>query len=243
MVGSIEVREFKKISLEGGTVLDGFPSVGLATSIAATYLISTLNLDQVAALESERFPPLSMVYDSKPKFPARIYASDKWRIAVFLAEFSPDPHLDREIAKTMLGWAREHYCSLVISPVEMPLGQEKEEVGEEVFGVGSTERARQRLRKSGINELGVGIVAGVAGVLLNEGRWSDFDIISLGVRSHKEYPDARAAAKVVEAIDKLLPDLQIDVKPLYEEAEAIETRLKALRTQAKPVQPPPGIYG
>jgi len=221
--------------------LDGFPSIGLVTSIAATYLISTLNLDQVAALESERFPPLSMVYDSKPKFPARIYASDKWKIAVFLAEFSPDPHLDREIAKTILGWAREHHCSLVISPVEMPLEQEKDKV--EVFGVGSTERARQRLRESGINELGVGMVAGVAGILLNEGRWSEFDIISLGVRAHKEYPDARAAAKVVEAIDKLLPDLQIDVKPLYEEAEVIEARLKALRTQAKPVQPPPGIYG
>jgi predicted ATP-grasp superfamily ATP-dependent carboligase len=50
---------------------------------------------------------------------------------------------------------------------------------------------------------------------------------------------------VVEAIDELLPQIKLDVSPLYREAERIESRLKAFREQAKPVESPrpPAVYG
>lgn len=238
----IEIRDFKKIDLEGAMVVDGFPSVGLVSSIVATYLISTLNLDQIAALDSPYFPPISMVYDSKPKFPARIYASDTSKLAVFLAEFTPHPYLDRAIAKTILTWAREHYCSLVLSAVGIPIEGEPEASWEpETQGVGSTDRARQRLSESDIRQLKVGIIGGISGILLNEARWSNFDIISLTVGAHKQFPDARAAAKIIEALNKLKPELGIDVKPLLKQAEEIENRLKILRKQAAPVEVPPRV--
>jgi len=234
----IEIRDFKKMNLEGAMVVDGFPSVGLVSSIAATYLISSLNLDQVAALDSPHFPPISMVYDSRPKFPARIYASDTLRLAVFLAEFTPSLHLHREIAKTILSWARERYCSLIVSPVGIPVEGEPD-ASAEPLGVGSTDRARERLSKCGIQQLKVGIIGGISGILLNEGRWSNFDVISLTVGAHKQFPDARAAAKVIQALNKLKPEFKIDVKPLLDEAEEIENRLKVLRKQATPVEMPP----
>jgi predicted ATP-grasp superfamily ATP-dependent carboligase len=49
--------------------------------------------------------------------------------------------------------------------------------------------------------------------------------------------DAMAAAKIIEAIDKLLPEIKIDVKPLYEQAKQIEEQLRKLRVQAKPAEP------
>jgi len=88
----------------------------------------------------------------------------------------------------------------------------------------------------------VGMIAGVAGTLLNEGRWAEFDVICLVARARPEIPDARAAARIIETLDKLIPDMQVDVKPLYEEAERIEERLKLLRKQASPVQPPTNLY-
>jgi uncharacterized protein len=238
----IEIRDFKKMDLEGAMVVDGFPSVGLVSTIVATHLISNLHLDQIAALDSEHFPPISMVYDSKPKFPARIYASESVKLAVFLAEFTPAPQLARDIAKTMLSWTREHYCSLIVSPVGIPM-EEKPETPEKIepLGVGSSERARQRLAKSGIEQLRVGIIGGISGILLNEGRWSNFDVISLTVKAHRQYPDARAAAKVIEAVNKLKPELKIDTKPLLDQAEEIENRLKILRQQAAPVEAPPRL--
>jgi uncharacterized protein len=238
-LAEIEIHEFKRMNLEGATVVDGFPSVGLVSSIVATSLISTLNLDQIAALDSKEFPPLSMVYETRPKFPARIYASEQLKLAVFLSEFTPEPHLDRSLATTILSWARENYCSLIVSPVGVPNGEDsKNLLGQEPLGVGSTDRARLRLSKAGIEPLRVGIIGGISGILLNEGRWSNFDVISLAVGAHKQFPDARAAAKIVQSLNKLQPEFKMDVKPLLDQAEEIENRLKVLRKQAAPVEIP-----
>jgi len=249
-LSEIEVRKFKDLDLKGGAVIDGFPSVGLANTIAANFLIAKLNLDQIAALDSRLFPPLSMVYASKPKFPARIYASDKLKIAVFLAEFKPPTVLDRLIANTMLAWAQQQHCKLIISPVGVPVEEQGSEGGPavdyfpEVAGVGSTDGAREELKKCGIPQLHTGMVAGASGVLLNEGRWTGFDVISLLIGVRTDIPDAKAGAKIIEAINKLLPQIKLEVKPLYEEAEKIDEHLKVLRRQAKPVEPvaPRGIY-
>ncbi len=50
----IEVRRFKNMNLEGGAVIDGFPSVGLVSTIAASYIIASNTLDQIAALDSSQ---------------------------------------------------------------------------------------------------------------------------------------------------------------------------------------------
>jgi uncharacterized protein len=237
---TIEIREFKKITLEGSTVIDGFASFGLVSSITATYLVDSFNLDQIAALDSPHFPPVSLVYDSKPKFPARIYASEAPKLAVFLSEFTPHAHLARDLAKTVLSWAREHYCSSIVSPVGIPI-EEGSDIppGPEPHGVSSTDRARERLNQAGIAQLQLGIIGGISGILLNEGRWNNFDVISLTVGAHKEFPDARAAAKVIEALNRLHQELKIDVKPLLKQAEEIESRLRILRSQVTPVETPP----
>lgn len=242
---SVEINEFKKMRLNGATVIDGFPSISLINTIAANYLVATLDLDQIAALDSDMFPAVSMIYASKPKFPARIYASENFKIVVFLSEFRISPDLYRPLAKTLLDWAKNESCSLVISPVEWPM--EFFKMAEEdlvVQGVGSTDRARNRLTSNGIKQLRFGMIPGISGLLLNEGRWANFDTISLVVPVHPEIPDVKAAVKVVEVIDKLIPEIEIDISSLYQEAEKITERIKALRRQARPVesQPPTGMY-
>ena len=44
-MSSIEVRELKPVNLKGGTVIDGFPSVGLANAIASECIIESLQLE------------------------------------------------------------------------------------------------------------------------------------------------------------------------------------------------------
>ncbi|MCP8315879.1 MAG: proteasome assembly chaperone family protein [archaeon] len=240
----IELREFKKMKLNGATIIDGFPSVGLVNTIAANYLLAALNLDQIAALDSDRFPAVSMIYANKPKFPARIYASEELKTVVFLSEFRILPHLYRPLAKTLLNWAKEQRCSLIISPVGYPV--ELLSISEEpvVQGVGSTDRARQRLISSSIKQLSIGIIPGISGLLLNEGRWANFDVISLIIPIQPDIPEVKAAVKAVEMINKLIPEIEVDVAPLYKEAERIAERLKVLREQARPIesQPPWGVY-
>ncbi len=246
----IETRKFKDMDLREGTILEGFPGIGIVGPIAATYLIDYLNMDQICALDSEDFPPTSMVYANKPKFPARIYANSEHKIGLFLSEFTPSPMLHRPIAKKLLIWAKEQHCKRFICMEGLP-SETDNEPGDEgardinVFGIGSTDDARRELKKAGINQLETGIIYGVSGVLLNEGRWENFDVITLLAEAYVNLPDALAAAKILEALDKLIPDIKIDTKPLLEQSKKFEEHLKVLRKQVKPPlsEPYKAMYG
>jgi len=235
----IEIRKFKDLDLKDGTILEGFPGVGLVSAIAATYLIDLLELDQICAMDSEHFPPTSMIYASKPKFPARIYASSEHKIALFLSEFTPSVELHRPIAKKLLEWAKEQQCKRFICMEGLPTESKVDPGGEEarrinVFGIGSTDDARKELEKADIKQLKAGMIYGVSGVLLNEGRWENFDVITLSAEAFAEMPDALAAARILEALDKLMPNIKIDTKPLLEQSKKFEEHLKGLRKQVEP---------
>ncbi len=232
-ITEIEVRKFKDLDLRGGTVLEAIPTVGLASTIACSYLISNLKLDQISAMDSAEFPPISMIYSKKPKFPARIYAREDLKIAVFISEVPLPAVLHRPLAKTLLAWTRDQGSQEIICMEGLPLS----EAGKKplrLWGVGSTDKARDRLSASGIEQLETGMITGVSGVLLNEGRWVRFNVISLVAETRPFLPDALAAAKLVEGVDRLLPQVTIPLEPLYEQAEMIQAHLSTLREQAKP---------
>lgn len=66
-IGSqIEIHTIKKVSLKGGTLIDGFPSGGLN--------------DLASVMDSPSFPPISMVYDGIANFPTRIYANEDLKL-------------------------------------------------------------------------------------------------------------------------------------------------------------------
>ena len=113
-----------------------------------------------------------------------------------------------------------------------------------MWGVGSTDGANGAIESAGISFLETGIVSGVAGVLLNEGRWAKFQVIALLAEARAYMPDAHAAAKLVQTADKLLPEVEIELAPLLEEAKELEAHLQALKEQAKPVtaEPPDSLY-
>lgn len=233
----IFVYKFKDLRLEGATIINGFPTGGLVSTIAANYLIGALKLDQIGALDSEAFPPVSMIYANKPKFPARIYAGEESKVVVFLSEFTPFLSLARPIAELMVTWAKEYRCSRIIAP-EVITVDESEARDLEVYGVGSTDNTREVMKKLEIKKFMRGMITGISGVLLNEGRRIGFDVYSLVAAVKPEVSDARAAAKVTEVIGKLTPVIKIDVEPLYEEAEKIEKFIKRLREQARTATEP-----
>lgn len=230
------------MNLTNGTVLEAFPSVGLVSTIASSYLISTLNLDQICALESEEFPPISMVYSTKPKFPARIYAREDLLLAIFISEFPPPTKLHRPIAKRLLSWTQDEGCRRIICLEGLPKAKPEEKKSEpELWGVGSNTAAREELDNGGVPQLEVGMISGVSGVLLNEGRWANFNVISLLAEAMPNFPDAHAAAKLVEGVNKLIPEIEIESQPLIKQAAEMERYLNTLKEQAKPAMSEPSV--
>lgn len=278
-MSDIRIFELKKTNLRGATVIDGFPSIGLVSSIVANYLVNALELEQIGIMDSNFFPSISLIRNAQPLNTVRIYASERVRgtdeedvdqIVVFISEFQPPPNLIKPISSAILDWIQEQRCTRLISPeglviereedeIELPVEDEKskEEVEDdieskiknlELFGVGSTPGARKLLEDNDISPFIEGVITGVAGVLLNEGKRRDFDVISLLAEAHSNYPDARAAARIIEVLDRLVLNIHIDSKPLYKEAEAIEMQIKSIRSQAKTSKvmkapPSPRMYG
>jgi len=56
-----------------------------------------------------------------------------------------------------------------------------------------------------------------------------------------DLPDARAAVGLVKTLDELLPEITMDLKPLQEQATALEGHLTRLKEQAKPIVRPEPI--
>src|SRR3972149_11764576 len=105
-MADIDLRTFKEVDLKGGIVIPALPSVGLVSTIAATYMISALKMDQIMAVDSDDFPPLSMVYAHKPKYPVRVYAAPAARLGCFISEIPLPARAHRAIARTLLEWSK-----------------------------------------------------------------------------------------------------------------------------------------
>jgi len=243
----IEIRSFKELDISGGVFIEAFPSEGFVPTVVGSYIIGSLNLDQIAVMDSIWIPPVSMIYAQRPEFPARIYASSLHKIAVCISEVTMPVYLDRFIAKSILSWVDGQGCSLAVSLCRRSraaeANTEQRRVG--VLGVGSTDRARQILMDNGIPQLDFGVIPGITGALLNESKWNSTDLIALIVETYGEVSAARIAAAMVEAVDVLLPQIDLPVAQLCIEAEEIESRLKILREQAELAQSSirPSPYG
>jgi len=246
----VRIFEVKRIDVEGAIVIDGFPSVGLVSSIVANYLIDTLGMEQIGIVESPAFPTVSLVRNGQPQHPVRIYAGHPGtlkgehlpdKIVAFVSEFHPAPTIIHSLATTMLDWVQEQRCGMLVSPegliVESPTptlkggrGARLPEV--KVYGVASTRKARDLYIDPNVLPFNEGVITGIAGVLLNEGRRRGFDVLTLLAEAQADYPDARAAAKVIETINRILLRSPLDPVPLYSEAERIEQQLRAIQKRA-----------
>ena len=256
-VYDVEINEMRRMDLEGATIVDGFPSVGLVSSIATNYIIKLLNLKEIGVMDSDGFPHVTLVRESVPLSPVRIYAGERTSkgelIVAFVSEFQSPPELIRPISRALVDWAVERKCKMIISPeglVVDPDLKEKAELSEVVFAIGSTDRAREMLSRKHFQTFDEGVITGVAGMLLIEGFAQDFDVITLLAEAHPDFPDAGAAALVLEAMDDLVLGMDFDTKPLFEEAQRIEARLKEVQAQAaaRPRKPAaavvkPDMYG
>ena len=248
----VEICNFEDVDIKGATVIAGFPSIGLVSTIAANYLIDALNLKQIGCVTSAQFPALSVVHTGEPLSPVRIYAGEQGynkKIVVFVSEFKPKPNLINSISETIMKWANDKDCKLLISPEGMVVEGKSVQGGVDVeaYAIGSTENARNMLLEKKIAQFKNGIIAGVSGVLLNIGKQQNFNVISILAEAHPNYPDAKAAAAAINVM-ALLMGIEINVTPLYEESERIEKQLQKFHKQAKPMvsaaqAPQPSMYG
>jgi uncharacterized protein len=250
-MANVEIVELKRMDLRGAVVIDGFPSIGLVSSIVANYLIALLKMEYIAVMDSDSFPTLSLIRNGEPLGPARVYArpnlkEGEQQVVVFSTELQPSANLLRDIGTAIVDYAISRKCRLIISAggliIEREEGAPPDEKGEiAVYGVGSTESAKALLMKADAEPFLEGVISGTAGVLLNEGKRRGMDVVTLLAEAKPDTADARAAALILAAIDQMVLGMHLNVEPLCKEAERLEAQLKIIHRDAeRKSRPQPG---
>jgi uncharacterized protein len=228
------IKTLKKMNLKGGTVIDGFATSGITNTIASECILHSINTQLIATIESSYFSQLSVIRNSVPYFPVRIYANEELRTSIFISEISIDPSLYFLIGNTMLNWAMDNECDLVISSSNIVNPQQAKDVNSteySIAGIGNTAQARNRLSDSKISLLKNGTIGGIPAVLLNQSSQLDIDVIILLVKITEGIPDFRAAAELSATISRLVPGVSCNVPLLLQEAEKIEKEITKIKTQ------------
>jgi uncharacterized protein len=228
----IKIRKLKEINIEDGVVFDGFHGIGLTSTIAIGCFINSLKTELVGILDSPLFPPISVIYNTKPNFPARIYANEEKKLAFFVSEAILESSAYRQIAHTILKWSNYNKCKTVISVASREIEKEDRTKKEpSLYVISNSQIIMKELNDIGILPLKNGTVNGIPGVLLNESNWNNIDVVVFVVDIISGVPDFRAAANVAQVVSKIVPEAYCEIKPLIKEAEDIENNLKMIRSQ------------
>jgi len=210
----------------------GFPSVGLSSVIATESMIQTSQFKLAGIIDSDVFPPISLIKNGKPNYPARLFVNDEIKVAAFLSHIAVENSLHRIVARKMLNWAKKEKISLIISSV--PVKSTKN--NDEVMAVGSTDNSRKKIKELGLKILEHGTIPGIPGVLLNEGNLNQQDVIVILFSSDGTSPDFRSSAKLCMTMSQLIPGISCDISSLQKEAEKIEQVIKTDVDEARHIK-------
>ena len=223
----IRIKETSQINVENGFIINGFPSTGLTSAIATELIINTSNFQLAATIDSDYFPPISIIKNGAPNYPTRIFVNNNLKAAIFSSYIVLDASLHRNIARMMLNWANEKKCSTIISSITIRSDSQ------EIMGVASTGNARGKLVDSGIKIVENAAIPGIPGVLLNEGMLNAQNVIVLLVGSKSDAPDLRASYSLCNGLSKLIPGISCNLSVLEKQAKQIEEEMKQVDTESR----------
>ncbi len=228
-VERIRIREIKPINIEGGFLVDGFPSIGFTSAIATESLIHTSQFELGGIIDSDNFPPVTIIKDGTPNYPTRIFVNEDLKVAVFSSYLTLHESLHRTMADLMLDWAMKHKCSLIVSSVAVksPTDENK------AVAAGSTDSAKKKLKEAGFSVLKHGTIPGIPGALLNEGMLNNQDVIVILFNAKDSGPDFKASVQLCMAMAKLMPGVSCNIESLQKDAETAEKEIKETYKEAK----------
>ena len=221
MNSDINVKEIIPINVENGIVINGFPSTGLTSAIATESLINTTEFELGAIIDSDRFPPISIIKNGLPNYPTRIFVNNNLKVAVFSSYLTLDVSLHKTAARLILNWSKEKKCTTIISSITV-----KGAITDEIIAVASTGTARGKLVDAGITIAENATIPGIPGVLLNEGMLNGQDVIVLLVSSNKDIPDFTATSNLCNVLSKLVPGVSCNLTKLEKESKIIEQQIQ-----------------
>jgi uncharacterized protein len=218
---SIKIVEKKSVPSEA-TMIIGLPDVGLVGLIATSYLISELNLEEIAYMDSDMLPPVVVLHQGLPHAPLRIYGNQNL-IAVISEMAVPAPAL-YPIMRKIVEWAEAKKVKRIVSMGGIPVQNRQTITEPKVFGAASNKEQIDMLSKKGLNIMKEGYIVGPQALSMRYSSRKKISVIAILAQSFYNYPDPEAAAMVLKELSKV-SEIKVDISKLLEKGE--EIRLKA----------------
>jgi len=210
-------------------IINGLPDVGLVGLLAASHIISSLNLQEVGSVESELLPPIIVLHRGLPKSPIRVFAGKS--LVVVISETAVPTAILRPLANSLVDWAKSKDAALMLSLGGMAVTNRQDIDVPKVFAALSELNLEPKL-KGAAEVLEEGYIVGAYGLILRRCAELSVPAIALLTQSHYNYPDPEAAGAALTAVNKIL-DLKVDVSELLKRGEEIRLKSKDMmhRTQ------------
>ena len=212
------------------TIIEGFPGFGLVGTIASEFLIEHLQTEQIGKILFNDMPAMVALHESKIVEPLGIFYNKKYNL-IILHAITAATHYEWDMAATLEKLAIQLKAKEIISLEGVGTAEDSE--GSKVFFYSNNEKNAKRFKSAGMEPLKEGIIIGVTGAVLL--RVEKFPISCIFAETHSNIPDSKAAANMVQALDKYI-EMNIDSKPLLEQAQKFEEKIKTILQKSQQAQ-------
>lgn len=208
----------------------GFPGFGLVGTIATEFLIEHLQTEKIGKITSEDMPAIVAIHSAKVVEPIGIFYNKKWNIAI-LHVINTTANIEWKLADIIAELVKKLKIKEIISLEGV--GSQAAATKSRVFYFVNNQKNEKKVQSIKIEPLKEGIIMGVTGAILL--KLEKHPTTCFFAETHTAMPDSKAAAKIIETLDKYL-GLSVDYKPLLKQAEKFEEKLKDLMQQSQKSQ-------
>lgn len=230
---ALSVQAFHDVQLKDAVILAAFPTTGSASSIAAQYLCRALNLPLVAHIPVPELSSVMAIQGGLATAAIRIHGGEVEcklgtkcpRVYIVTTELAMPAPVAQKVADALLDWAKEGRAHMLLA-MEAVVRAELDTTPD-VFAASAQSAVLKELVKTGTPVMERAIIGGVTAHLVLAGVAKGVRTGSLLVEANRSHPDGRAAAALIEAVARFLPDVPIDHKPLMSEATKLEEEIRS----------------
>jgi uncharacterized protein len=227
---SVDVVQTGSITSKSPYILIGLPDAGLVGTIAASYLVDYLNMNELGYIDSAKFPPMIIVKNNEVKNVIRMYEKDN--LVVVISDIPIISYVAVQFAKSLIGLAKKLSPKLVVNVTGLPVQNRLEIQKPEVVGLATSKEAIELLRSAKVALFSDGVLFGTYAAVIKECVLQNIPSLTLFAQSHFSFPDPIASIEALSVVNKVL-NTNIDLKPLKEEAEIIRIKTRELMRQTE----------
>ena len=202
------------------TVIEGFPGFGLIGTIAVEFLLDHLDTEKIGIIEMDEIPAMIAIHQNKVIEPVSLHYNKKYNLVLVHAI-----NIGKDLGWKLAGIIEELTQELNAKEVISLEGVGSPNPGSKVFFYSTHDGAIAKKLSAIAAPLNEGIIVGVTGALL--ARTSRVPVVAFFAEAQSGLPDSKAAAEIIKALDAYA-GLQVDPKPLLQQAKEFEQKLKGI---------------